>query len=130
MTRRVLDEWTYKLLGEREVRGHKAWLIEALPANETIRDRYGYTKSVVFIRQDIFMAVRGVHWVEEGDKLKYFDMTELEQIDGIWIGTELHMKTAKGKQTLHQTVLRFHDVKFNQDVDENVFTVRRLEKGL
>lgn len=129
MTRRVLDEWTYKLLKEDEVRGNKVWLIEALPRDNTIRDRYGYDKSVVFVRQDIFMAVRAVHWVRDGNKLKYFDVKRLEQIDGIWMGTELDMKMTKGGETLHRTVLRFSDVRFNQDLDENLFSVRRLEKG-
>jgi outer membrane lipoprotein-sorting protein len=129
MTRRVLDEWTYKILKEDEVRGNKVWLIEALPRDKTVRDRYGYDKSVVFIRQDIFMAVRAVHWVRDGAKLKYLDMKQIEQIDGIWMGTELDMKITKGGETLHRTVMRFSDVKFNQAIDEGLFTVRRLEKG-
>jgi len=130
MTKRVLDEWEYKILKEDEVRGHKCWLIEALPRDKTIEDRYGYTKSVVYVRQDIFMPVRGIHWVKDGNKLKYFDMKILEQIDGVWIGTELDMKTVKNKKTLHRTVLSFQNVEFNQDIDEDMFTVRQLEKGL
>jgi outer membrane lipoprotein-sorting protein len=129
MTRRVLDEWTYKLLKEDEVRGSKVWLIEAMPRDKTVRDRYGYDKSVVFVRQDIFMVVRAVHWVRDGNKIKYLDVKQLEQIDGIWMGTELDMKTTKGGETLHRTVMRFSDVKFNQPLDESLFTVRRLEKG-
>lgn len=130
MTRRVLDEWTYKILKEDEVRGNKVWLIEALPRDDTVRDRYGYDKSVVLVRQDVFMVVRAVHWVRDGSRLKYFDMKRLEQIDGIWMGTELDMKTTKGGETLHRTVMKFSDVKFNQPLDDNLFTVRRLEKGL
>ena len=130
MTKRVLDEWKYKLLKEAEVRNHKVWLIEAMPANKTIEDRYGYTKSVLFVRQDIFMVVRAVHWVKEGKKLKYLDIKKLEQIDGIWVGTEIHMKTNKGKQTTHRSVFKWHNIKFNQDLDEKLFTVRRLEKGI
>ena len=130
MTKRVLDEWKYKLLKEAEVRNHKVWLIEAIPANKTIEDRYGYTKSVLFVRQDIFMVVRAVHWVKEGKKLKYLDIKKLEQIDGIWVGTEIHMKTNKGKQTTHRSVFKWHNIKFNQDLDEKLFTVRRLEKGI
>jgi len=130
MTRRVLDEWTYKLLKEDQVRGDKVWLIEALPASPIIRDRYGYDKSVLFVRQDIFMAIRAVHWVSEGNKLKYFDIKKLERIDGIWIGTELDMKTTKDRQTLHRTVLKFFDVKYNQNLDPEMFSIRRLEKGL
>ena len=130
MTKRVLDEWKYKLLKEAEVRNHKVWLIEAIPANKTIEDRYGYTKSVLFVRQDIFMVVRAVHWVKEGKKLKYLDIKKLEQIDGIWVGTEIHMKTNKGKQTVHRSVFKWHNIKFSQDLDEKLFTVRRLEKGI
>lgn len=129
MTRRVLDEWTYKLLREDEVRGKKVWLIEALPRDEAVRDRYGYDKSVLFVQQDVFMVVRAVHWVRDGGKLKYFDMKRLELIDGIWMGTELDMKMTKGGATLHRTVMRFSNVKFNQDLDDELFTVRRLEKG-
>ncbi len=129
LTRRVLDEWTFKLLRESEVRGNKVWLIEAVPASGEIEDRYGYTKSVVFVRQDIFMVVRAVHWVKQGSRLKYLDITRLEQIDGIWIGTEMNMKTTKAKETLHRTILRFQEVKFNQDLDDDLFTVRRIEKG-
>lgn len=129
MTRRVLDEWTYKLLKEDEVRGNKVWLIETMPRDREIRDRYGYDKSVVFVRQDIFMVVRAVHWVRDGNKLKYFDVKQLERFDGIWMGTELDMKTTKGGETLHRTVMKFSDVKFNQNLDEGMFTVRRLEKG-
>ena len=130
MTKRVIDEWKYKILKQAEVRGHKVWLIEAVPASKTIEDRYGYTKSVLFVRQDIFMVVRGIHWVKEGKKLKYFDIKKLEQIDGIWMGTETHMKTNKGKQTIHRSVFKWHNLKFNQDLDEDMFSVRRLEKGI
>ena len=129
MTRRVLDEWTYKILKEDEVRGNKVWLIEALPRDKAVRDRYGYDKSVVFVRQDIFMGVRAVHWVHDGGQIKYLDMKRVEQIDGIWMGTELDMKTTKGGETLHRTVMKFSDVRFNQPLDDELFTVRRLEKG-
>lgn len=130
MTSRVLDEWTYKLLKESEVSGHKVWLIEALPADKTVENRYGYTKSVVFIRQDIFLGVRAVHWLKEGKKIKYQEMLGIKQIDGIWVSTEFRMKTTKNKVTLHKTVMEWSDIQFNQALDDDLFTVRRLEKGM
>jgi len=130
MTRRVLDEWNYKLLKESEVSGHKVWLIEALPIDKAVENRYGYTKSVIFIRQDIFMGVRAVHWLKEGKKIKYQEMLGIKQIDNIWVSTEYRMKTTKNKVTLHKTVMEWSDIKFNQDLDDDLFTVRRLEKGM
>ena len=130
MTKRVLDEWTYKLIKESEVNGHKVWLIEALPASKEVEGRYGFTKSVIFVRQDLFMGVRAVHWLKEGKKVKYQEMLGIEQIDGIWVSTESRMKTTKNKVTLHKTVMKWSDIKYNQAIDDELFTVRRLEKGL
>ena len=130
MNRRVLDEWRYKILKESKVGDHKVWLIEALPVSKVVEDRYGYTKSVLFVRQDIFFPVRAIHWVKDGNKLKYMEVKKLEKIDNIWVATETHMKTTKNKKTLHRTILRWNNVKFNQAVDENMFTIRQLEKGL
>jgi hypothetical protein len=39
------------------------------------------------------------------------------------------MTTKKGKKTLHKTILRMSDVKFNQDLDFDGFSVRGLESG-
>ncbi len=130
MTQRVLDEWTYKLLKESEVAGHKVWLIEALPASKAVEARYGFTKSVIFIRQDIFIGVRAVHWLKEGKKVKYQEMLGIKQIDGIWISTEARMKTTKNKVTLHKTEMNWTNIKYNQPLDDALFTVRRLEKGI
>ena len=130
MTDRELDNYDYKLLKEDEVDGHKVWLIESTPRTPRVVEQYGYTKSVVFVRQDNYFIIRGVNWVKDGGKLKYMDVRRLEQIDGIWVGTEMFMKTTKNKQTLHSTILRLNNVKFNQDLSEDMFTVRRMESGL
>ncbi|MDY6823122.1 MAG: outer membrane lipoprotein-sorting protein [Thermodesulfobacteriota bacterium] len=130
MTSRVIDNYTYKLLKEDKVNGKKVWLIEAVPVNQDVIDTFGYTKSVAFIRQDNYYIVRAVSWVADSDKLKYLDVRELEKIDGIWVAKETHMTTKRGGETQHKTILIQDNIKFNQDLDESMFTVRRLEKGL
>ncbi len=130
MNKRVLDEWTYKILKESTVGEQKVWLVEASPATVAVTERYGYTKSVLFVRQDIFFPVRAVHWVKAGKKIKYMEVKKLEQVDNIWVATETHIKNTKNKQTLHRTILKWNNVKFNQDIDESLFTIRRLEKGI
>ncbi|MEN8258021.1 MAG: outer membrane lipoprotein-sorting protein [Thermodesulfobacteriota bacterium] len=130
MNRRVLDEWSYKVLKESTVGGHKVWLVETTPVNKVVEERYGYTKSVLFIRQDIFFPVRAVHWLKEGKRIKYMEVKKLEQIDGVWVATETHMKTTKNKKTSHKTIMRWSNVKMNQAIDEGMFTIRRIEKGL
>ncbi len=130
MTRRVLEEWEYRLLGEREAHGRPAWLIEATPASDAVERRYGYRKSVLFVRPDIDMVVRAVHWIADRERLKYLDMQDVERIDGIWTATRLEMRTVENKETLHRTEMRFEGVRYGQDLDDDLFTLRRLEAGL
>ncbi len=130
MTRKNLDAYDFKILKQGEVRGSKVWMIESNPKTEEEIEETGYEKSVLFVRQDNFVVVRAIHWVKEGKRLKYLDVSRLEQIDGVWTVLEMSMTTKKGKTTLHKTVLNFDNVRYNQGLDEQMFTVRRLEKGL
>jgi len=130
MTRKNLDAYDFKILKEDEVRGNKVWLIEALPKSKKEVEETGYEKSIAFVRQDNFVVVRAVHWVKDGGRLKYLDVTNLQQIDGVWTILEMNMTTKKGTATLHKTELSFSNVHYNQGLDEQMFTVRRLEQGL
>jgi len=129
MTKRPLDHYRYTLMRELEIDGHPVWQIESVPITEQEQDETGYEKSVSFVRKDNYVVVRSVHWVKKGDRLKYFEVRKLEQIDGIWVPTEMHMSTRKGEEILHRTVLSAKNVKFGQPLEEDFFTVRQLEKG-
>lgn len=130
MTKRDLDDYDYTLLKEVKVRDANAWLIQAVPRTKEVIDRTGYTKSVLYVRKDNFVVIRGVHWVKKGNRLKYMDVKKLTMIDGIWVATEIHMTTKQGKSTRHRTIMTFKNVKFNQGLEEDFFTIRRMEKGL
>ena len=63
-------------------------------------------------------------------KMKYFDAPVIEEIDSVWVARKLTMTTKKGKKTTHRTELNFKNIRFNQDLDESMFSIRRIEKGL
>ena len=126
-----LDLYDYTLMKETEVKGNKVWQIKSVPKTKAEAEKSGYSKSVVFIRQDNYVMIRGVRWVYKKKRNKYLDVRKLEKIDGIWISTEMHVTTKSGKKTLHKTILKQNNIKFNQvEVNEDLFTIRRLEKGL
>ena len=130
MTSRNLDAYDYKVLKEMEVNGQMSWVIEAIPISQEEIDETGYKKSLIFVRQDIYMPIRGIRWVAKSSELKYLDVPVVKQIDGIWVALKMTMTTKKGKSTLHKTEMGFTNIHFNQDIDESMFTVRRIEKGI
>ena len=129
LTRRELDDYDYRLIGSEDVRGEPTWKVEALPRSADEVKRTGYAKSVLFVRKDNYFVVRAVHWVKEGEKLKYQDATKLERISGIWVATEINMTTKKGRETVHKTVLKVKSVDFERQLADDIFTIRQLEKG-
>jgi len=130
MTKRNIDDYKYRLAKEQELNGHRVWVMETEPKTKKVMDETGYKKSWMFVRQDNYVVVRALHVLTEGGKTKYMEVKKLEQIDGIWVATEIEMKTTKGKERLHSTILRQSNVKFGQDLSEDFFSIRTLEKGL
>ena len=131
MTTPDLDLYDYTLMKETKVRGKKVWQIKAVPKSKDEAKKSGYSKSVIFIRQDNYVMIRAVRWVHKKRRNKYLDVKKMEKIDGIWVSTEMHVTTKTGKKTLHKTILKQNNIRFNQDeVNADLFTVRRLEKGL
>jgi len=129
MTSRNVEDYTYKIMKEPTVKGHKTWQVLVTPKTEKTIDETGYTKSIVFVRQDNFVIVQALNYIKVGKKLKYMMVTGLEIIDNMWTVTKMQMVTKKGKKTLHKTVLEFSNIKYNQDLKESFFTTRTLEVG-
>ncbi len=130
MSDRELEDYDFFLKDEVAVRNHPAWVIEAVPRTAKVVKQTGYTKSLLFVRKDNYYVVRAVSWVDKKKYLKYMDVKTLEQIEGIWVATEMHVFKRLGKKVIHKTILRLQDVKFNQDLLPELFTIRKMESGL
>ena len=70
-------------------------------------------------------------WVREGRKLKYIKFSDVKLVGGEWTPHKITARTRKGRKTESTTVLQFLDlVADSADVTEDLFSQRRLEKGL
>ena len=134
MTEPVLSDYTFKILKESSIKRKtgkvKVWLVESTPKTQETIDETGYTKSIAYVRQDNYMLVRAKFYLKKANRVKYMDVKKIEKIDGIDVATITTMITKQGKRTLHKTILIQSDVKMNQDLKEDMFTTRTIEKGL
>lgn len=124
-----LEDFDFTIIKETEVSSKPCWVIQAIPRSKKVIDETGYTKSVFIVRKDNDLVIREIHWLNEGGYVKYIDAKKVEKIDGIWIRTELKVLKTYNNDTVHTTVLKLSNVKFNQKLDYTLFTVRSLEKG-
>jgi hypothetical protein len=129
LTKRDIDRYDYRLLGEAAQDGVRVWQVEGIPNDPAEIEETGYTKVVFDVRQDNAVVVRGLFTLRRGGREKLYEVQRLEQIDGIWVATRMHMATRKGDATLHETDLTLENVRFAQPMDDSRFSVRQLEKG-
>lgn len=128
LTKKVAADWKHKLLGEEVINGKKMWVIEEKPVNISVEDYHGYIKSINYVGQHNYVIYRAVRWLKRGKKVKYFEAQRVEQIDGIWTKTLIHGKMTKNNRVIHQSIFKHLDVKYNQDLNEKMFTVEQLKK--
>jgi len=124
MAERVLDDFEYRMLGEGgDVDGRKTWKIEGKPVSP---DKSQYKFVYLWIAKDIPYAVLAEYYDQSGKLGRVLKSMQIEKIAGIWLSRAVEMSTpSEGTKS----VLAISDVKFNQGLKEEVFTLQALEKG-
>ncbi len=130
MTKRNLEEWTYKILKEDEIKGVKVWVMESIPVNDEVIKKTGYIRSIAYIRKDNFHVTRGISYLQKKGAVKLMNVAKHTEINGYWLPTETQMISQKNGKTVHRTLMRMSDIKVDFDADADDFTLNRLEQGL
>jgi hypothetical protein len=129
-----IDWYNYSFINESEViDGQECWVIEITPKPEfkkKAEDATGYTKSQTWIRKDNFLQVRGQAWELRGNRIKYFNSSEIEEIDGIWTVKRMQVVTTRNNRQEHASVLQVEDVSYNVDLSDDMFTTEFMQRGL
>jgi hypothetical protein len=123
------DDYVYHSMKEDVLDGHKVWVIEGTPTDKEDDEDESYSKSIFYVRQDNYIVVRIINFLKKGNKIKQMDVSDLSQIDGIWVMGQVAMVTRKDGVELSRTVMKSRDVKFNQPLDESFFSERQLTRG-
>ena len=126
-----VSDSTYEIVSDNEiVDGYECWKIESTPKTEKVIEKTGYLKSTLWIRKDNFVQVRGIINVKKGKKVKYFSAKDIKIIDGIWTAQTLQMVTTKNKKVLHSSIFRLKNIKYNVEIDDDIFEVESMQRGL
>jgi hypothetical protein len=130
MTSRNLIDYDFKLIKETTLKGLRVWLIQSIPRSEEVMDETGYKKSILAVRQDNHVVSKIKAWTAEGGYVKIMDFDDIRLIEGIWTPLEIRVSKRLGKTVRHKTRISIRDVKFNRNLSDDLFTLRRLAKGL
>ncbi len=129
-----IDWFDYRFVNESEtIDNNEVWVIEATPKpefKERAEEETGYSRMQAWIRKDNFVQVRGQVWELKGNRIKYFNSSEIELIDDIWTTKRLQAITTRNGRQEHASVLQINSIQYNVDVDDNLFSTDSMQRGL
>lgn len=128
-----VSDYEYKKLREEacptaDSKTVKCAVIESIPANEDVKDRTGYSKSIVWVRLDNFMLVKAEYTGIDGALFKKLEAGQIHKVDAAknkWHADYLQIENVK---TGELTKLQFSGVKVTDDIPNSVFTQQNLQK--
>jgi hypothetical protein len=100
---------------------HPAWALESR-ATDRAAD---YPRSVSIVRKDNFIVVHADTFNPRNERVKVFDVTRLDRVDGIW--TVLSMVVVNERDRT-RTELDTSSIRYNVGLTEKDFTRRQLEQ--
>ncbi len=122
------SEWNHKTLRDEDCAGKPCWVTESTPKSEDVKTNSGYSKRLGWILKENFVAVKAEFYDESGQLVKTSKFSDVKLVDkerNKWQPMRLESANV---QTGHKTVIQFQNFKANQNVKEDFFTTRYMER--
>ncbi len=121
MTDIDVDERKHELVGEEPVEGQDCYVVKSVPKKPG-----NYGKVMSWISKKNFLPLRIDFYDPEMSLLKKARFYDVRAIGGYPTAMRVEMKNV---QTGHSTLLEFKSVKYDSDLQDDLFTERRLKRG-
>jgi hypothetical protein len=121
------QEWTHKLVREETVDGTPCWVIESLPASDTVRDTNGVGKRLTWVGKPHHVTLRSEAWDAALQPLKRIVASDIREVGSNQRWQAMRTE-AENLQTGHRTTIQYDDFQADRNVPASLFTTKELEK--
>lgn len=121
MQRRRPEKDEHRITGQEQYNGYDCYVLESVPNEKNSQ----YSKRISWIDKKSFIAVRIDFYDKKMKKVKEFLVKDLKQVQGFWTATQTVMNDLKAG---HRTDMKIVEIKYDQDMDEGMFSTRKLEE--
>lgn len=117
------SEDTHTLLREETIDGLPCYVVESVP----VAKDSPFARTITRIHKDSWVGLRKEYHDTTGKTIKELDIGKREKIDGFWVVTDMTMKDL---QRNSHTRITMNAVRFDTDLNEEIFSERQMRIGL
>ena len=120
-----LDDWTFRYLGDETVNGERRHRLSGAPRTERIARELGYGGFTAVIDERSWLPLKIQFMDPRQRSLKTITVDEITLVDGIWTAVRV---TSVNHQTDHRTRFLFEDIRYLEDLPDNLFEPESLSR--
>jgi hypothetical protein len=124
------SDYTAEVTGEEPCPGEaakvKCWVVESRPASDKVKARTGYSKSVQWVRGDVWIAVKAELYDAKGELWKRLEAKDVREVDKANKKSIAHHVRMEDLRAGRVSVLQLGEVRANVDIEDSVFTEQNL----
>ena len=113
-----LTDYTYKFLREERLNENLCSVVEGLPKSNEVLEETGYSRTLWWVRNDIWMILKAEYFDNNERLLKTYRAEKIKKIRNIWTS---HLITMENQQTQHKTILEIEKVQYNRGLSKALF---------
>jgi outer membrane lipoprotein-sorting protein len=124
-----VDHYRHTLAKNEKVDGFDCYVVESVPANDTVRGNSGYSKKVTWVRADNFVETKVEYYDLAGRLWKTQKVARHELVEpkkARWFPLQREMTN---HQNGHRTVISMEKVTAGVAVPDETFTTRYIERS-
>ncbi|RZI42235.1 outer membrane lipoprotein-sorting protein [Herbaspirillum sp. HC18] len=119
------------LEGEKVPEGQALVLAEPKDSlRDKVIERTGYQRIWYWVDKEKNMMVKAKYWLKDPGWIKYYTMSDIERIDGVWVGRREQMVLTQLGIVIHATALNLESMVINDKVDDAAFAPQNLGRSV
>ncbi|MGE4347535.1 MAG: outer membrane lipoprotein-sorting protein [Flavobacteriaceae bacterium] len=124
----TVEDFTYKFSDAETINGEPCYTIEITPKRNEIASENGFSKKISYISKNDFVMRKAIYYNLSGEKEKEMTVDEVIEVDTT--NHKYKMKEMKMVNLLNgrQSISIIDQIQYNQNVSDDYFTTRYLEK--
>ena len=123
-----VDQYRHTLQASEQIDAHDCYVIESVPANETVKSDSGYSRKITWVRTDNFLEAKVEYYDISGRLLKTQTITKHQLVEPETARWFAQYREMTNHQTGHKTVLNFDKIEAGVAVPDDLFTTRYIER--
>lgn len=124
MERFNVKDYGYKYLGEENILGRNLLMIQAIPINEAIKEKMGYSKRLLWVDPNISMIIKEMNYDKNFLPLREIITLDVMNKSGIHAPALIR---AKNLQEGSYTELELRSISYNNGLEESKFSGHMLQ---